>query len=124
MTRRVASSPVRDRGAVVVEIALVIPVLVIVTILLLWAASLGATYVRALDAAQSAARQIARGATGAEVPPGMQLQLSSAGEFVVAEVSTRSSAPIAVFDAIAFTITARATAAYEWQSISAVEGAP
>ena len=45
-----------------------IPVLLAVTVLLVWVTSLGATYVRLLDVAQTAARQAARGVDTASLP--------------------------------------------------------
>lgn len=109
-----ASTDVPDRGSVIVEAALVIPVLVLVTALLVWAASLGATYVRALDAAQTAARQAARGAPDVRVPAGLDLELGTADGLVRAIVTQRVTPPLPAFADWGVTITAEAHAVPEW----------
>jgi Flp pilus assembly protein TadG len=54
--------PTRDEsGAVTAEAAAVLPVLVLVALGLAWLVALGATQVRALDAARETARAVARG---------------------------------------------------------------
>jgi hypothetical protein len=50
-----------EAGAVTAEAAVVLPVLVLFTVGLVWLVSLGATQVRALDAARETARAVARG---------------------------------------------------------------
>ncbi len=51
----------RERGAVTAELALVLPVLVAVTMGLVWFLAVGAAQVRAVDAARETARALARG---------------------------------------------------------------
>jgi hypothetical protein len=50
-----------ETGAVTAEAAVALPVLVLFTIGLVWLVALGATQVRALDAARETARAVARG---------------------------------------------------------------
>jgi Flp pilus assembly protein TadG len=50
-----------DSGAVTAETAVVLPVLLLFTFGLVWLVALGATQVRALDAARETARAVARG---------------------------------------------------------------
>jgi hypothetical protein len=50
-----------ERGAVTAELALVLPVLVAVTVGLVWLLAVGAAQVRAVDAARETARALARG---------------------------------------------------------------
>jgi hypothetical protein len=50
-----------ESGAVTAEAAVVLPVLVLFTLGLAWLVALGATQVRALDAARETARAVARG---------------------------------------------------------------
>lgn len=50
-----------ERGAVTAEAALVLPVLVAITLALVWLVSLAATQVRLVDAARETARAAARG---------------------------------------------------------------
>lgn len=102
-----------DRGSVIVEAALVIPVLILVTTLLVWAASLGATYVRALDAAQTAARQAARGAPDVPAPEGFTLALDSVDGLVRATVTQHVSPPVAAFTGWGVTVSAEAHAVPE-----------
>jgi hypothetical protein len=56
----------RERGAATAELAMVLPLLVAVTIGLVWLLSLGAAQVRAVDAARETARAVARGDAQAE----------------------------------------------------------
>lgn len=109
-----AGATTADRGSVIVEAALVIPVLVLVTAVLVWAASLGATYVRALDAAQTAARQAARGAVDVRAPDGWDLTLDDDRGLVRATVSQQVAPPLAAFTGWGVTITAQAHAVPEW----------
>jgi len=55
-----------DRGAATAELALVLPLLVAVTIGLVWLLSAGLAQVRAVDAARETARMAARGDPDAE----------------------------------------------------------
>jgi hypothetical protein len=50
-----------ERGAVTAELALVLPLLVAVTIGLVWLLAVGAAQVRTVDAARETARALARG---------------------------------------------------------------
>ncbi|HEY0902738.1 MAG TPA: TadE family type IV pilus minor pilin [Marmoricola sp.] len=50
-----------DDGAVTAEAAVVMPVLVLLALGLAWLVALGATHVRAIDAARETARAVARG---------------------------------------------------------------
>ena len=108
----------RDRGAVLVETAVAIPVLVVLTVLAVWAVSLGATYVRALDAAQTAARQVARGQQPDVMPAGMALEVSSAGDLVTAVVRVDAVPPVPSLVDMAVTVQAQATAAFETPSVA------
>ena len=70
MTRRA------ERGAVTAELALTLPMLVAVTVGLVWLLAVGAAQVRTVDAARETARALARGdeegaavARGAQVAP-------------------------------------------------------
>jgi hypothetical protein len=103
-----------DRGSVVVEAALVIPVLLLVTVLLVWVTSLGATYVRALDVAQTAARQLARGVAWDSAPPGIEVTVSDADGLIRVEASQMVSPPLLSFAGWGVTITADAHAVPEW----------
>jgi Flp pilus assembly protein TadG len=80
-----------ERGAVTAELAMAIPVLLAVTLGLVWTLSLGAAQVRMVDAAREAARAAARGddaesalERGREVAPaGARLTMTTQGDKVV-----------------------------------------
>jgi hypothetical protein len=113
------SSPQRsDRGSVVVEAALVIPVLLAVTVLLVWVTSLGATYVRLLDVAQTAARQAARGVVDVARVPGVDVTLTEQGGLIRAEALEQVSPPLTGFLGWRLTVRAEAHAVPEWSIIT------
>ena len=103
-----------DRGSVVVEAALVIPVLLAVTVLLVWVTSLGATYVRLLDVAQTAARQAARGVVDTTPVRGVDVDLAEVDGLIRVEASQQMSPPLAGFIGWSVTVRAEAHAAPEW----------
>ena len=107
-----------DRGSVVVEAALVIPVLLAVTVLLVWVTSLGATYVRLLDVAQTAARQAARGVVDTESVPGVDVELAEVDGLIRAEAREQVSPPLAAFWDWGFTVRAEASAIPEWSIVT------
>ena len=103
-----------DRGSVVVEAALVIPVLLAVTVLLVWVTSLGAAYVRLLDVAQTAARHAARGVPEVSQPPGIDVTIVETGGLIRAEAAQRVGPPLAGFLDWGVTLRAEAHAVPEW----------
>lgn len=97
--------PRPERGAVTAELALGLPVLVALTIGLVWMLSLGAAQVRAVDAARETARAVARGdATGEAValgrrvaPAGADVTVGRDGDLVHATVEARLAGPGGLF---------------------------
>jgi Flp pilus assembly protein TadG len=91
----------RERGAATAELVMVLPVLVAVTIGLVWLLSVGAAQVRTVDAARETARAAARGddpgaarQRGAQVaPPGATVVVRVVGDEVVASVEARVRGP-------------------------------
>ena len=67
-----------ERGSAVIEAAVAIPALIAITLALLWTISLGVTHVRVDEAAYSAARLAARGASEDSVRLAVQSRLASA----------------------------------------------
>lgn len=110
-----------QRGAATAELALVLPLLMAVTVGLVWLLAVGAAQVRAVDAARETARAVARGddvgaavARGERVaPPGSRLRVTTTGSEVTVEVSGRVAGPGGLFDLPAAEVSARAVAVLE-----------
>lgn len=111
-----------QRGAATAELAMVLPILVAVTIGLVWLLAVGAAQVRAVDAARETARAAARGdadaeaiARGREVAPeGAQVVLTRSGEEVRAVASGEVHGPGGIFGFLpGVTVHAEAVAAAE-----------
>jgi len=94
-----------ERGAVTAELALCLPVLMAVTVGLVWLLSVGAAQVRTVDAARETARAVARGddvgtavAVGERVAPeGVTVRVSTEGDRVVAHAAGRVPGPGGLF---------------------------
>lgn len=112
-----------ERGAATAELALVLPVLVAVTIGLVWLLAVGVAQVRVVDAARETARAVARGddvttavARGQRVaPPGGRVTVQDdGGGQVVAVVVARVPGPGGIFDRLpGVTASAEAVAVVE-----------
>ncbi len=96
------SAPVgrRDqRGAVTAETAMVLPLLVVLTVALVWMLSLGLAQVRAVDAARETARALARDDSEAlarelgarAAPDGARIGVTHDGDRVVVTVTVTAS---------------------------------
>ena len=90
-----------DRGAVTAELAMALPLLLAVTVAMVWLLSVGAAQVRTVDAAREAARALARGddpgaavAAGERVvPSGGTVTVTTAGDQVVATAAAEVDGP-------------------------------
>ncbi|GAB3200034.1 hypothetical protein GCM10027062_18350 [Nocardioides hungaricus] len=111
-----------ERGAATAELAMVLPLLVAVTIGLVWLLAVGAAQVRTVDAARETARAVARGdgvaaaiARGERVaPPGSRVSVRDDGDQVVAVVTGRVSGPGGLFGRLpGATVSAEAVAVAE-----------
>lgn len=111
-----------EDGAATAELAMVLPLLVAITIGLVWLLAVGAAQVRAVDAAREAARAVARGdsvteavARGERVaPPGSRVSVHDDGGQVTAVVVGRVDGPGGLFGRLpGATISAQAVAAWE-----------
>ena len=111
MTTRAAATGSRDRdarGAVTAELALVLPLLVAVTIGLVWLLAVGAHQLRAVDAARETARALARGdtpeaavAVGEQVAPdGATVRVDTRDGRVHVTVTGEVAGPGGIFDAL------------------------
>jgi hypothetical protein len=109
------------RGAVTAEAAVVLPVLLAVTLGLVWLLSLAAIQVRVVDGAREVARAAARGDDGVAVdlgrrvaPEGSRISVRRGGGTVVAEVSTTVRGPGGIFSFLPeVEVSSRATTAEE-----------
>ncbi len=115
------AAAVGDRGAVLLEAALAIPVLVAVAVCLGWAVSLAGTTMVLGDAVRGAAREIARGVTvGAALDtarshaPGAVLRVEDDGASVVVVADQQVSAPVPLLRGISVTLTQRVAIPREW----------
>jgi Flp pilus assembly protein TadG len=93
-----------QRGAVTAELALGIPLLVSVTIGLVWLLTIGLAQVRMIDAARETARATARGDTeaaavsrGLQVAPGAEISVARRDVRVVATASDEVAPPGGLF---------------------------
>jgi hypothetical protein len=111
-----------ERGAVTAELAMALPLLIAVTIGLVWLLSVGQAQVRAVDAARETARAVARGDSQAEAvargqrvaPDGSRVSVSGDGAQVTAVVVGRVAAPGGLFGRLpAVTVSAEAVAVVE-----------
>ena len=111
-----------ERGAATAELAMALPLLVAVTIGLVWLLAVGAAQVRAVDAARETARAVARGDSTAEAvargqrvaPHGSSVTVHSEGDQVVALVTGRVAGPGGIFGHLpGVTVSAEAVAATE-----------
>ena len=96
------------RGAVTAELALVLPLLVAVTIGLVWLLAVGADQLRAVDAARETARALARGdapeaavAVGEQIAPeGATVRVSTSGGQVHVTVTGEVAGPGGLFGSL------------------------
>jgi hypothetical protein len=110
-----------EEGAATAELAMTLPLLIGVTIGLVWLLAIGAAQVRAVDAARETARAVARGdAAGAAVargelvaPPGSRVTVRDDGDEVTAVVAGRVAGPGGMFHVPFARISAQAVAAVE-----------
>lgn len=106
MSRRPSAGSGRDEhGAVTAELALGLPILVSLTIGLVWMLAIGLAQVRTVDAARETARALARGdseqlareAGRAVAPEGAQISVERAGGRVVVRVTGTLDGPGGLF---------------------------
>ncbi|ABL79910.1 MULTISPECIES: TadE family protein [unclassified Nocardioides] len=115
----------RERGAATAELAMALPLLVAITLGLVWLLAVGAAQVRAVDAARETARAVARGdsvtaavARGQRVaPPGSRVSVHDDGGQVTAVVVGRVDGPGGLFGRLpGVAVSAQAVAAAEESS--------
>ena len=111
-----------ETGAVTAEAAMVLPLLVVFAVGLVWLVGVGATEVRALDAARETARAAARGETaetsvelGRRVATdGAEIDVLDEGDTVLVTVDAPVRGPGGIFALVpTYHVRARAVAAQE-----------
>lgn len=114
-----------ERGAVTAETALVTPVLIGLTLVMVWMLAFGIGQMRITDAAREAARALARGESEAvaaalvqAVDPGATMRVQRTGDRVVVTVTRSQTGARGAFAALTGNTRASATAVMEG------EGAP
>lgn len=114
-----------ESGAVTAELAVALPLLLALTVVLVWLVSLGAAQIRVVDASREAARVVARGddvsrATALArriAPAGASVSVSNDGGDVVVETTAEIAPPGGVLGRFgSFTVRSRAVAVREGES--------
>ncbi|WP_110207435.1 TadE family type IV pilus minor pilin [Nocardioides daejeonensis] len=120
-----------ERGAVTAETALALPVLVGLTLVMVWMVAFGVGQMRTTDAAREAARALARGESEAQaaalvaaVDPGATMRVRIDGDRVVVTVTRAVAGALGVFGGLTGTTRATATAALEETTQSAPGQSP
>jgi len=110
----------RDRGSVTLEAALVLPILLLVSAVLMWGMGVGFTALAMGDSVRTSARLIARGddphavmARLQESLPDSDLELQSRGSDVLITAQQFVPVPMPVFGHLGLTISQSATAPLE-----------
>lgn len=101
-------APGRERGAVTAELALGLPLLLALTVGLVWLLAVGAAQVRVVDGARETARMLARGDARAEAVgrgtrvagPGSRVRVDLRGDEVAVTVSRPFDGPGGVLGAL------------------------
>nr|WP_036555059.1 TadE family protein [Nocardioides insulae] len=121
-----------DHGAATAELVMMLPMLVAVTVGLVWLLSVGTAQLRTIDAARETARAVARGddraaavARGVRVgPEGTRVRVSADDDLVTVDASARVTGPGGLFRFVGgVTVRAEAVAAAEEGSVSWSGGA-
>ena len=109
-----------DRGSAVLETAIAVPVLVVITAVMLWAMGFGVTSLALASQARDVARAIARGESSeaaaagvAKGRPNARVLIREAGGIVTVSVLEVVSIPLPLFEGLEMTITQDAAARRE-----------
>ena len=115
-----------DAGAVLLEAAIAIPLLLAVTLCLAWAVALAGTSMALGDAVRQSARDVARGIAVSDAldsaraaAPDAELRIEQEGESMVVVAEQQVSAPGPILKGISVTVTQRVAMPVEWS-----QGAP
>ena len=110
-----------DRGMVLLETALAVPVLIAVAAILVWVIGLASTSLALADAARAAARDLARGVPVSEamgraeaLVPGSRLEAADAGESIVVVARADVTAPLLLLSGVRVPLEQRVAVPREW----------
>lgn len=108
-----------DRGFVLLETALAIPILLAVAVALAWSLSIAATSAALGDAARTAARSLARGEALPDVlerarAHGATVGIENAADFVVVVATRDVSPPVPILNGLSITVSSRVAIPREW----------
>ncbi len=110
-----------DSGAVLLETALAIPVLLAVAAALAWCLSLAVTTAALGDAARTVARELARGqapdaalGSARAALPAARVVIRQEGDLVVVVAEQDVSAPVPIIDGLAITLRQSVSVPREW----------
>ena len=110
-----------QRGSVLLETAIAIPLLIAVALALAWALSLGSPAMGLADAARHAAREIARGVPAADAvaaaqgaAPDAVIRVVAEGSMVTVVAETTVTAPVPVLRDLAVPLRQSVTIPAEW----------
>ena len=113
-----------EQGIATVEIAIGIPILLVVGLLAAWCVSIGSSAVLLGSAASSAARSLARGETRESVAdqvehvvPGALIEVIDDGEIVSVAITSHVTPPGPILNGLGFSLTRTAAAAWEWNVV-------
>lgn len=119
-SRGLLDSTQHDRGSAIVETAMMIPVLISLTVLLLTGIQTGMTALHLADTAHDLARGLARGISAEEIQlqantqaPDAELAMIEGNHMVTVQLSQQVSVPIPLFSHFSFYIDRSATAPLE-----------
>jgi hypothetical protein len=123
--RRFGAGPVgrlmRDRGSVILETAIAIPALVAVAAALVWALGIAGASLAVQDATRHAARELARGASEADVrtvlaqwQPDAEVGIERQGDFVVVTIRRDVAVPAGLLSGLSVPVQQSARVVVEW----------
>jgi hypothetical protein len=122
VVRRAAAPPVRDRGSVLLETAIAIPVLLAVAAALAWTLSLVSTTLALQEAARQVARDVARGVDVASAIgsaesslPGAVLTVERLGGRVMVLARRDVGAPVPLLDGLTVPLRQQVSMPEEWR---------
>ena len=111
-----------DRGMVIAEAAVVIPVMVVLALVLAWGVSVTADVMTLADAARQAARDIARGVSVGDAvveaqrrAPEAEISIGESGDLVTVTVREDVAPPFPALDGFRLPLSQSVSVPREWQ---------